>query len=212
LYVPPSFSVADRDWALELIARYPFGLLVSGGAEYAQMSHLPMLARERDGAIYLLGHVARANPHAEAILAGSAATAIFSGPHAFVSASWYEEPYRTVPTWNYTAVHAEGRLVEGDKRSVVEALSSRFEGERHSAWQMARLTQDYVDKQFRGIVAFEMRVERLIPVAKLSQNRTAADRERVIDALLHSDDPVDRDCAKAMQGFSTPALNGDGPR
>jgi len=202
MYTPAAFTVAGKDWALELIQRYPFGLLISVGEDYPQSSHLPMLAIQRDDALYVVGHVARANPHAEAILAQARATAIFSGPHAFVSANWYEEPYATVPTWNYTAVHASGRLQRCDAKDALKLLTTRFEGRGPGAWRLEGLEEAYLEKQLRGIVAFELRLERLEAKAKLSQNRTDADRARVIAALSRSDDPVDRDCAQAMQNVS----------
>ena len=199
MYTPAAFSVASTDWALELVRRYPFGLLISVAQGSPQISHLPMLAIQRDGSLYVIGHVARANPHAEAILAQARATAIFSGPHAFVSANWYEEPYATVPTWNYTAVHASGCLQRCDAKDALKLLTARFEGEGPGAWRLEGLEDAYLEKQLRGIVAFELRVERLEAKAKLSQNRTDADRARVIAALSRSNDPVERDCAAAMQ-------------
>jgi transcriptional regulator len=198
MYVPRAFSVEDRNWALELIRRYPFGLLVSCGDGDPQTTHLPMYAAQRDGQVSVWGHVARANPQAQAIVTGSRATAIFSGPHAFVSAAWYEKPYATVPTWNYTAVYAAGTLCERDPRPVVDALAARFEGEEKEAWSSRRLDDAYLESQLRAIVAFELRVDRLIAKAKLSQNRTEADRRRVIGRLSRSSDPIERDCAQAM--------------
>ncbi|MBV8148662.1 MAG: FMN-binding negative transcriptional regulator [Candidatus Eremiobacteraeota bacterium] len=202
MYVPRAFSMEDQNWASELIERYPFGLLISCTGVDPLTTHLPMYATPRDDVLSLWGHVARANSQAEAILAADRATAVFSGPHAFVSASWYEEPYITVPTWNYTAVYAAGVLRECDPRPVVDALAARFEGEERQAWSSRGLDAAYLDLQLRAIVAFELRIDRLIAKAKLSQNRTAADRQRVIDNLSHSSDPIARDCAAAMQQSS----------
>jgi transcriptional regulator len=179
--------------------RYPFGLLVTCEAPYAVTTHLPMYPLERDGALYVAGHVAAANPHAKSIGSGAPATAVFTGAHAFVSASWYEEPYATVPTWNYSAVRASGRLQVASAKEVVNELAERFEGDAPGAWRTGGLTPEYLEKQLRGIVAFEMRVEVLDAKAKLSQNRTPEDRSRVERALANSDDPIDRECAAAMR-------------
>lgn len=199
MYIPPAFSVDDRRWAIALMERYPFGLLVTCDTPYAVTTHLPMYPLERDGALYVAGHVAVANPHAKSIAAGAPATAVFTGAHAFVSASWYEEPYATVPTWNYSAVRASGRLQVASANAVVRELAERFEGEAADAWRPSGLTPEYLEKQLRGIVAFEMRVEVLDAKAKLSQNRTPEDRARVERALASSDDPMDRECAAAMR-------------
>lgn len=201
MYIPPAFSVEDRAWALALIERYPFGLLVTCEGDYPFVTHLPMVAYERDGQTWVAGHVARANAHAGAIGETRSATAIFSGAHAFVSASWYEQPYETVPTWNYTAVHASGRLRDADPRAVLELLVRRFEGDAPDAWRLEGLDEAYLDKQLRGIRAFEFCVERLDVKAKLSQNRTPQDRARVERALARSDVPLDRDVATDMRAL-----------
>ena len=199
MYTPPSFAAGD-DFALALIAEYPFGMLMTPGDGAPQITHLPMLADDRDDGLWLLGHVARANPHAQTILEGTArATAVFVGPHAYVSPSWYEEPYETVPTWNYAAVHCEGLLREGDAYDTVARLTGAFEAGRPQPWRMERLDVAYVENQLRGIVAFEMRVETIRAKAKLSQNRTPADRDRVAANLEASPFDLDRACAAAMR-------------
>lgn len=199
MYIPPAFSVDDRRWAVALMERYPFALLVTCDGPYATTTHLPMYPFEREGELYVAGHVAAANPHAKSIATGVPATAVFTGPHAFVSAAWYEEPYQTVPTWNYSAVRASGRLEVAPASDVVRALSERFEGDAPGAWRIDGLSPEYLEKQLRGIVAFAMRVEALDAKAKLSQNRTPEDRARVERALASSNDPMDRACAAAMR-------------
>lgn len=199
MYTPPAFAVDELAWTLELIGAYPFGLLMTAANAAPQVTHLPMLAETRGRELWLTGHVARANPHAAAILGGAAATAIFQGAHAYVSASWYEEPYRTVPTWNYEAVHCDGRLLEGDAYRTLALLTSKFEAGRPNAWKIDGLDVAYLEGQLRGIVAFEMRVDALRAKAKLSQNRTAADRERVAAALEASPHELERACGAAMR-------------
>jgi transcriptional regulator len=198
MYVPSQFEVTDQAWALALIERHPFGLLVTGDGEYPRVSHIPMIAQAREDGVWIIGHVARANPHAQEIIARAAATLVFEGPHAYVSAAWYEEPYATVPTWNYTAVHVCGRLRETDAWGAVQLLSKKMEGEKPDAWQPGRLDAGYRDAQRRAIVAFELHAEALFGKAKLSQNRTAADRARVASMLAASKSQTDRECADAM--------------
>lgn len=191
---------------LDLIARYPFGVLVTCDTDGAvQATHLPMFAAPSGDGIAICGHVARANPHARAILEGAAATAIFTGPHAYVSAAWYEAPYATVPTWNYAAVHASGRLREGDPRAVLRALTEQFESGRERPWSIDGLGEDYLNNQLRGIAAFEMHAETLVASEKLSQNRTPADRERVIAELARSAREIERECAEAMRNCDHPS-------
>jgi transcriptional regulator len=198
VYVPPLFEVTERGWILELVDRHPFGMLATSDAEYLRVSHLPLVAQEREDGLWIVGHVARANPHAESIRNGVTATVVFEGPHAYVSATWYEAPYETVPTWNYTAVHANGRLQAYDAWAAVKLLSEKMEHGRPDPWDPSRLTLDYRESQLRGIVAFELRAEKIYAKAKLSQNRTMADRLRVVEKLNASEDRTDRECAEEM--------------
>jgi len=202
MYLPPQFEVNDRAWVMELIDRNPFGSLVTAGATYPRVSHVPVVASLLDGELRIVGHVARANPHARSILEREPATIVVQGPHAYVSASWYERPYETVPTWNYVAAHLCGRLRECDAWEAVRRLAERTEGA--AGWDPQRLDSGFRDGQLRGIVAFEMRVEELYAKAKLSQNRTRADRERVREHLAASKDQVERACAGEMARFLAP--------
>jgi transcriptional regulator len=202
MYVPAHFDASDPAWCRDLIRREPFGVLVTvdaAGAPFA--THLPFLVDEGPGPLgTLLGHVARANPQWRD-LAGRPALAIFAGPHAYVSPSWYGT-HPSVPTWNYVAVHAYGvpRLVEDPER--VDALLGRLvathEDGRAAPWRFASLPADYLGGMRRGIVAFEIPLDRLEGKAKLSQNRGAADRARVRAALAASGDPLARAVAALM--------------
>lgn len=183
---------------LDLIERYPFGLLITGEDEYPRVSHLPLIAQERQDGIWVVGHVARNNPHAQSIVAQAPATVVFRGPHAYISASWYEEPYATVPTWNYSAAHVCGRLRRYDAWDAVKLLSAKLEGEKADACDPQRLETRYRDSQLRAIVGFEMRADAIYGKAKLSQNRTEADRARVIRKLSASANQIDRECAEDM--------------
>jgi transcriptional regulator len=204
MYLPPYFKVDDRAWVVELIGRHPFGSLVTADAEYPRVSHVPLVCRENEGRFEVIGHVARGNPHAQSILEGARATIVFQGPHAYVSASWYEEPYETVPTWNYTAVHVLGGLREYDAWQAVTLLSTKMEGTGAAAWDPQRLRTEYRAKQLQGIVAFALVAERIYAKAKLSQNRTKADRMRVISRLEASDDQVARECGQEMEAIGEP--------
>lgn len=201
MYVPGEFRIPERERAIALIERYPFASVVTAGVPYPRQSLIPIVHEVRDGDLWLVGHVARANPHAEAIEAREAASVVFLGPHAYVSASWYERPYETVPTWNYVAAQICGRLQPCDPWHAVRLLSAAMEAGRPEPWDPQRLDSAYRDRQLRGIVAFELRAEEIYAKAKLSQNRTAADRTRVRQHLAASSDPGDRACAAAMEAL-----------
>jgi len=186
IYVPPSFSVKDREAVARLVHDYPFATFVTPSSPEPWVSHIPMLLFD-DGAPHgtLIGHFARANPHWRSAADGRS-LAIFHGPHAYVSPSWYMDPVQAVPTWNFTAVHAQGRVEifddPADARRVLDALVQRFEGVRPAPWKLA-MEERQRDALVAAIVAFRMPIERLDAKFKLSQNRARDDRVRVIAAL-----------------------------
>ncbi|HET7729368.1 MAG TPA: FMN-binding negative transcriptional regulator [Usitatibacter sp.] len=186
LYVPPQFRMDDLQAQLALMRDNAFGTLVSGtaGGE-PHVSHVPFVIEcGGAGRVTLQGHVARANAHWEALQDGARVTAIFQGPHAYVSPGWYAS-HPAVPTWNYAVVHAHGtaRLMdEAELHALLMTLSNAYEAGRPRPWRMSELPADYVAMMLRSIVGFEIAVERLDGKFKLSQNR-AAEIPRVIAAL-----------------------------
>lgn len=197
MYVPRSFTLAD-DRVAATIDAAPFATLVTADADgLPHASHIPML---RDGDA-LVGHVARANPHAALLAEGRVTTAIFHGPHGYVSPTWYASG-PAVPTWNYIAVHATGRpVVITDATATLDALSQRFET-GINPWRMADQTDAFITGLVRGILAFRLVPQRIDAKAKLSQNRPAADRAGVIAGLTASAFPGDHDLAIAMQALT----------
>lgn len=185
VYVPSHFATGDLAIARELIDAHPFATLVTPGDAEPFVTHLPLLRVARAGQDVLTGHFARANPHVGAA-AARASLAIFHGPHAYVSPSWYAEPAKAVPTWNYAIVHAHGAVRLDDDAAaaerIVTALTARFEASRDAPWTFA-MAEPQRGAMLRAIVAFEMPVARVDVKLKLSQNRPAGDRHGVIAAL-----------------------------
>jgi len=145
----------------------------------------------------VVAHMARANPHWKQIEADTPVLLICGGPQAYISPTWYAakaEHGRVVPTWNYSTVHLSGRAqVHEDPawlREAVTLLTDRHEGGREPRWRVTDAPEDYVTGQLRGIVGIEIRVEKVEAKAKLSQNRSEADRRGVV-AGLRADDPSD---------------------
>jgi len=188
MYVQPSFGETDPEKLLALAARYPFATVITPGADELWVSHVPLLARRRAGAVVLVGHLARANGHWQAMEGGARAptTAIFRGPHAYISPTWYATS-PAVPTWNYVVVHAVGQTrVHHDGQELCELLrelTEQYEGRQASAWSPDRLPVDYAQSMRGAIVGFEIAVDRLEGKIKLSQNRSPEDRRGVVAAL-----------------------------
>jgi transcriptional regulator len=203
VYIPKRFEAADVAWCHALIRREPFAILVGvdeAGAPFA--THLPVLLDEAPAPLgTLLAHVARPNPQWRLFAPDRPVLVVFPGAHAYVSPSWYGQ-HPSVPTWNYVAVHAYGvpRLIEDDGRvrALLDRLVRAFEDGRPAPWRMDGLPDAYLQGMVRGIVAFEIPIDRLEGKAKLSQNRSAADRARVRAALTASEDPLARAVAGLM--------------
>jgi len=174
MYMPPHFNSTDRAVALELMRAHPFASLVSTDDEGLPfITHLPLVPDERgDGALALLGHCARPNPHWRYLQARPKALVSFLGPHAYMSPSVYPDLAR-VPTWNYLAVHCtvEARLIDtpADKDSLLKRLIGHHEPAYAKQWM--GLGEEFQQKMLRGIVGFELRVTALQCKLKLNQHR-----------------------------------------
>lgn len=207
MYVPAAFAQKDLAPLHELIERYDFGTLVSHGPEGLYATHIPfMLDRTRGPHGTLVAHVARANPHWRSLTEGEAMV-VFMGPHGYISPSWYKS-HPAVPTWNYAAVHAYGRvrLIEDAAalEALVRSLVARHEGMREQPWTLDGVPQKFIDGMLRGIVGLEIEIARLEGKQKLSQNRSSTDRRSVIDALAASESDEAQSLATYMQAHAAP--------
>lgn len=213
LYTPSHFSTQDRVAIARLMHEFAFATLVTPAAPEPLVSHLPLLlvpGCEPHGT--LLGHFARANPHWQHAREVES-IAIFHGPHAYVSPSWYGEPDRMVPTWNYASVHAHGTLEMIDDpvsaQGVMDALVQRFEGLRAAPWTFKRDERER-NALMGAIQPFRMRIRRIDAKFKLSQNRSRDDRSRVIAALRAEGYPEAGATADWMASYA--GRNDDAPR
>ncbi|MCO6418237.1 FMN-binding negative transcriptional regulator [Siccirubricoccus sp. KC 17139] len=205
MYTPPAFREDRPEILHALIREARLALLVSNGAGgVPDVTHLPLTLDAGRG--ILIGHLARANPHWRALREAGRAVAVFRGAEGYVSPNWYPskaENHRVVPTWNYEAVQAEGpvEIIEDPARLlvIVSELTREKEAAQPQPWAVADAPAEFVAAQLKGIVGFELRIERLTGKRKLSQNRNAADRAGAIAGLAGSEDARDRAVAAVMQ-------------
>ena len=186
MYVPSSFDVQDGRILESFISRYGFATLITSSSAGLVASHIPITLRKRGGANCLIGHVARANNQWRAFDGKAEALAIFQGPHAYVSPTWYATS-PAVPTWNYAAVHVYGKPAASEDRDFTKAalvdLVAKYESTRSHPWRAEALAPDVFDKLASAIVAFEMPVERIEGKFKLGQNRSREDRGGMLAGL-----------------------------
>jgi transcriptional regulator len=202
MYVPPAFREEDLAVIHQAMREAGLAHLVTAGPAGVVATPLPMLLAADEGEHGVLyGHVSRANPHWQAEVAGDA-LAIFMGPDAYVSPSWYPGKQRdgkVVPTWNYMAVHAYGPVEFFDDAArllrVVSALTDRHESGRDAPWAVADAPPAYVAAQLRGIIGVRLPIARIEAKRKMSQNRNAEDRAGVVAGLAASPREADRKAA-----------------
>jgi transcriptional regulator len=203
MYVPPHFSVTALAPLHDAIERYSFAVLIAQSAGKIEASHLPLLLDRTAGPQgTLIGHMARANLQWQSA-AGQEVLAIFSGPHAYISPQWYAAE-AVVPTWNYVAVHAYGRLELIEDAAQVEAILNRtiqlYESSQPTPWALEE-SPEFVNRLIRQIVAFRIPIDRLEGKWKLNQNHPAERRDRVASVLEQKDDDNSREIAQLMRAL-----------
>jgi transcriptional regulator len=181
MYTPRHYRLDDA-MIPALIARWPFATVATVFEGEPIATHIPVLI-EGD---HLVGHVARPNPVWRAIAAGNKALAIFHGPHAYVSPSWYVEPRGEVPTWNYAAIHVTGRGTVFEDRERLKVLVDRLTAHFDSTGFRADWEDRRVEGLLAGIVGVEIAMQKVEAKAKLNQNKTPEDRRGVVQALDRS--------------------------
>jgi transcriptional regulator len=201
VYTPAVFVESDPDQLHDFIRCHSFAVLTSQGESGLIASHLPLLLDAEAGPHgRLLGHMARANPQWRYVR--GEVMAVFSGPHAYVSPSWYEEE-GTVPTWNYVAVHAYGTFhVVQEREPLLEILRrsvQTYEGLRPEPWTFDE-SAPHVETLLGAIVGFCVEISRLEGKWKLSQNQPEERRQRVLRALASQPDADSKAIAAMMVG------------
>jgi transcriptional regulator len=205
MYVPPAFREDDLTSLHGMMRDAGLANLVTATAEGLAATPLPLFLAPEEGPYgTLYGHLARANPQWRLPPTGEA-MALFMGPDAYVSPSWYPsklEHQKVVPTWNYIAVHAYGpveffedadRLLE-----VVTRLTDRHEQSRARPWTVTDAPENFIRAQLRGIIGLRLPITRLEGKRKMSQNRSEADRRGVAAGQADSERASERAAAKLI--------------
>lgn len=191
MYIPNANREEDDATLLAFMQAHRFATLVSQLDGELIATHVPVVTQARADGVHISGHVAKSNPHWHAF--GEAMLIIFSGPHAYVSATLYETR-ASVPTWNYVAVHAYGvpealhfATDAARTTTLMQDLIDQSEASYQAQWQ--EQSDAFKTALMGGIVFFEMVVTRLEGKYKLSQNRSYNEQQTVAQTLLASADP-----------------------
>ncbi len=169
----------------EFIRSNGFGMLVNTLQGKPWATHIPMLLDTNDnGQEVLVGHIAKANPQWHSFVAQPDILAIFTAYHAYISASWYN--HENVPTWNYIAVHCYGKIRIMETAALYESLKKlvdKYEAYSEQPMRLEAMSEKMIQGQMRGIVGFEIAIEKIEANYKLSQNRNEEDYQNIIREL-----------------------------
>lgn len=193
MYNLPYFKEKDTQVIMDFIHQHPFAFIAGCNEECKPVAtQIPVFIDERDNKLYLSGHMMKNTDHHKAFEKNPSVLCVFAGAHTYVSAAWYADPHQA-STWNYMSVHVKGRLRFLDEQALVEVLrktSLHFEsGNAASPTVFDNLPEDYTSKLMKAIVAFEVEVEEMDNVFKLSQNRDKESYGKIIERLsVHNAD------------------------
>ncbi|MCE3277911.1 MAG: FMN-binding negative transcriptional regulator [Bacteroidetes bacterium] len=199
MYIPPYYREEDTSKLIEFMQAHNFANVISSDNNKLTATHLPFVIEERENKVFLVSHMAKANPQWQSFNENELLV-IFQGPHAYISPSNYEKQ-QNVPTWNYIAVHAYGKakIIDDPKEvwDLMERTIHEFEEKFFEQWKS--LSPEYVNGMLKAIVAFEIEVTRMDGKFKLSQNKTKNEQQNIIKSFEKSDDSTQREIAEEMK-------------
>ena len=201
MYIPRYFINEDLSAVKDFIDANGFAILINQVEGRPWATHLPLeLDKNREGKDVLTGHLSKANNQWKEFINNKEVLAIFSGPHAYISSSWYD--HENVPTWNYLTVHVYGtiHIIEGDElKSHLRKLVDKHEKGMKNPVSVEKMSVDFLEMEIKGIVGFEIEITEIQAASKLSQNRDSKNYDRIIDELNRQGDINSREIARIMK-------------
>ena len=194
------FTEPDRELIIAFMKEYSFAMVTGIGENYPVATQLPLEIEEKEGRVFLKGHLMRKTDHHLAFEKNNNVLVLFTGPHCYVSAGWYNNP-NTASTWNYMTVHARGKIIFTDEKGTYEAVKSvtnKYEGTETKA-AFNNMPQEYVKPLLKAIVGFCIEIETIENVFKLSQNKTREEKENIIKHLINRNEKDDMMIAKEIE-------------
>lgn len=188
MYNYPQYKEKDREKIIAFMRQYPFVMLVGCDRNQRMVcTQIPVLVDEKEGKLVITGHMAKKSDHETAFRENPRALMVFTGPHTYVSGTWYAGNPQQASTWNYIAIHARGELKWMEEAGLIELLrrlSLHFENnDAGSSTIYDNLPPSYKDKLVKAIIGFELEVTELENVHKLSQNRDEISYRNIIAKL-----------------------------
>lgn len=201
MYKSPKFEEKDAEKVLAFMQAHSFVTLIGYDGVYPVATQIPVHIYNIEGKIRIVGHVMKKTDHHQAYAKNENVLVLFTGAHAYISASVYEDP-KVASTWNYSSVQAKGkiRLMNDDEtREVIKHLTNSYENPNESPAAFHKMTADYIDKNLKAISGFEVLVQEINNVFKLSQNHPSNNKEKIVNNLMQSDDPSAQEVGRQMK-------------
>lgn len=189
MYKLPYFIEQEQDTVLQFMHAHPFVTLISVNGASSVATQVPVLIEEKEGQLFLYGHVMRKTDHCTAMEQNEQALVLFTGPHCYVSPSWYTE--KLGGTWNYQTIHVRGiiRILNDEETTdILVRLTDLFEAPQKEPLPVAALPDGYVQANIKAIAGFEIQITDVQAIFKLSQNRDDTSYQTIVHELQHSDD------------------------
>jgi transcriptional regulator len=209
MYIPKSYKNENLSEVKQFIQSNSFGILVSQNNGKSIATHIPLeLSKNKLGKDIIQGHVAKANSHWHLFKNNSEVLAIFTGPHGYISSSWYD--FEEVPTWNYIAVHVYGviKIIEGEELyNSLKQLVDKYESTSKNPIKIEELSKKTM-RQIHGIVGFEIEITDIQAAYKLSQTYNDKNHQNIISELESSKKLSDKNIADAMKTEREKSRNG----
>jgi len=191
MYDYPHYKENDRGKIIEFMRNHPFICLIGCAGKRVELTQVPVLIEEKDDKIFIYGHISKKSEHTLAFWDNRNVLALFTGPHVYVSGSWYAGNPQQASTWNYISIHARGQIEFLPEEKLIEFLKKftlHFEnGNTASSTIYDNLPDEYKLKLVKAIVAFEIEVTELENVHKLSQNRDEKSYDNIASELKKQD-------------------------
>jgi transcriptional regulator len=200
MYKLKYFTEEDNEKVIAFMKEYSFVTLTGMDEKYPVATHIPLDIIQKNDKLFFTGHIMKSSDHHKAFLKNANVLVIFNGPHCHVSASWYLNPVQA-STWNYMTVHAKGKISFGDEeetKKIVEDITNKYE-EPGSPAAFNKLSNEYVDRLVKAIIAFTIEVETIDNVFKLSQNHEPETRKSIIDKLNKNGSADEKAIAAEME-------------
>lgn len=197
MYKPKPFDENNKEVQLKLIQDYPFATLISTAQNELFVSHIPMYLMTKDGKDYLVGHLAKANAHYQNLEGNG--VAVFHGPHAYVSHTWYETA-NVVPTWNYISVHVTGKISITNAEGLASIINHMLHIHESGFAALAKNTDaSLLESLMNQIVGFQLEIEKIEGKWKLSQNKSIETQQKIATQLSNSPDANARNVGAIMK-------------